>query len=50
MKILHLEDNALKQMAIEKIIRSTGHHEIVWVKTVADGLEEIDSSIIESLL
>lgn len=44
MKIIHMEDDVLKQSAISRAIRGVGNVEIDWVKDMESGLEKIQEA------
>ena len=41
LKILHLEDNAMKQTAIARVLHDVCEAEIDWVTDVASGMKKI---------
>ena len=43
LKILHLEDNVMKQIAITRVIQSVADAEIIWVSDMASGMEGIET-------
>ena len=45
LKILHLEDNVMKQIAITRVIRSVTEAEIIWVPDMASGMEKIEEAL-----
>ena len=45
LKILHLEDNVMKQIAITRVIQSVADAEIIWVSDMASGMEKIEEAI-----
>lgn len=47
MRVLHLEDNAMKQAAIQRVLSRGGETEVVWEKNVADGIEAVEDSIMD---
>ena len=47
MRVLHLEDNAMKQAAIQRVLSRGGVTEVVWEKNVADGIEAVEDSIMD---
>ncbi|RHV71615.1 MULTISPECIES: hypothetical protein [Clostridia] len=42
LKILHLEDNAMKQTAIARVLHDVCEAEIDWVTDVASGMKKIE--------
>lgn len=42
LKILHLEDNAMKQTAIARVLHDVCEAEIDWVMDVASGMKKIE--------
>ena len=45
LKILHLEDNSLKQSAIERVIRSVCNADIDWVTDVNAGFKKVEEAM-----
>ena len=45
LKILHLEDNVMKQIAITRVIQSVADAEIIWVSDMASGIEKIEEAL-----
>ena len=42
LKILHLEDNAMKQTAIARVLHEACEAEIDWVTDVASGMKKME--------
>ena len=47
LKILHLEDNAMKQTAIARVLHDACEAEIDWVTDVASGMKKIEEAKVQ---
>ena len=47
MRVLHLEDDAMKYANIQRVLNRGGVTDIVWEKNVADGIETIEDAIMD---
>lgn len=47
MRVLHLEDDAMKYANIQRVLNRGGITDIVWEKNVADGIENIEDAIMD---
>jgi CheY-like chemotaxis protein len=45
MRVLNLEDNALKHTKIERVVRSCGVTDLAWARNFEDGMEMLDESV-----
>ena len=45
LKILHIEDDVMKQIAITRVIQSVADAKIIWVSDMASGMEKIEEAI-----
>jgi DNA-binding response OmpR family regulator len=45
MRIINLEDNAMKHTKIERVIKSCGITDTVWARNFEDGMEILDESV-----